>query len=296
MTIALIDGDIILYRVGWTTENNEEWIAKARTDDLLDSILLDVEASEFQVFLTDNKENNFRFKIWKGYHANRKAPRPKHYEFIKEYLVREWGARFAHGMEADDALGIAQGEGTVICSIDKDLKQIPGEHYNFVTKEWDFVNDWSGKQWFYKQILIGDTADNVKGCTGVGPVKASRAIDPIPQEEGEQGLYSKVLAVYRKYETKKTDQEILDHISLVGKLLKIKTTEDEPEWEPPQLSPKSLVTVEDKLSSTQPKPVETIQSTEPTTQALETSGLSLLGTSKANSSSEEIVPSISQRP
>lgn len=300
--IALIDGDIILYRIGWTTENDEAWIAKARTDDLLDSILLETSASEFEIFLTDNKENNFRHQIWSGYKANRTAPRPKNYEAIKEHLVKEWGAKFAHGMEADDALGIAQDQfgpaedpehtgefKTVICSIDKDLLQIPGVHYNFVKKEWQEVTSWEGLQWFYKQILIGDTSDNIRGCSGVGPVKANRAIDPIYPEEGEEALYQKVLQTYQKYEKGKTLQEIEQHVRLIGKLLKIKTYEEEPEWEPPHTSV-SKQTVVEMSSSTPLSQVDPIQSME-LISPVETNGSSQHGPKPENSLKAEPVAS-----
>lgn len=239
MTIALIDGDILLYRIGFTTENDPEGIARVRMDDLVDSILMETDAKEFEVWLSDSKEGNFRYQVAEFYKANRVAPRPKHYELLKEYLVREWGARFAHGMEADDAMGIAQVEaklGTVICSIDKDLLQIPGVHYNFVKKEWLSISPWEGTQWFYKQILIGDNSDNIKGCKGIGPVKAGKALDPIHREKGEGALFDKVFETYQKQETEKSLKEILDHVLVAGRLLKIKQQQEEELWNFPESS------------------------------------------------------------
>lgn len=271
MVIALIDGDIILYRVGFTTEAEEEFVARARTDDLLDSILAEVEATEWEIWLSDNKEGNFRYGIDPTYKANRVQPRPKHYECIKEHLVSKWGARFAHGMEADDALGIAQDNGyptydippevfqTVICSIDKDLLQIPGHHYNFVKKEWTTIGPWEGIKWFYKQLLIGDTSDNVRGCSGIGPVKAGKALDKVTQSEGETALYAAVKALYRKQEEAWSEEQVIEHIARIGKLLKIKTREDEPEWFPPSLS--VAQTTEQKSSSTPSKVEVSIPST-----------------------------------
>lgn len=295
--IALIDGDIILYRIGYTTENESEDIARVRADDLLDSILLETGAKEFEVWLSDKTENGFRYELYPQYKANRTQPRPKHYEAIKEFLVTEWGARIAVGMEADDALGIAQNSNShnglfqpqldpkrsVICSIDKDLLQIPGQHYNFVRKEWSLINRWEGLQWFYKQILIGDTVDNVQGCKGIGPVKAGKAIDQIRQDRGERALFESVVQTYEKQETEATRQEILDHILLVGRLLKIKQTEDEGLWEFP--SPESLpTTAKPQLSSTLLTQEAATRSTEPT--APSTSGFQPVGPEKVATSTE----------
>ncbi len=73
---------------------------------MLDGILLDTGATEFTIWLSDRAENNFRYKIYPEYKANRKdLPRPRHLEALKEYLITKWSARIALGMEADDALG-----------------------------------------------------------------------------------------------------------------------------------------------------------------------------------------------
>jgi 5'-3' exonuclease len=281
--IALIDGDILLYRIGFTTEQEPEGIARVRTDDLVDSILMETDAKEFEVWLSDNKDNNFRFEISADYKANRVQPRPKHYEVIKEHLVKEWGAKFAFGMEADDAMGIQQVKyflddpefgatphDCVICSIDKDLLQIPGQHYNFVKKEWQTVTIWEGLQWFYKQILIGDKSDNVKGCKGIGPVKAGKAIDPIGSEKGERALFEKVVEVYQGQEGKtRSSEEILNHILLAGRLLKIKQKQDEELWHFPK-SPQTTDTL--VSSSTAPTLEAPTQFTEPTTLERNTVG------------------------
>lgn len=292
MVVALIDGDILLYRIGWTTQMDTPDIARIRTDSLIDSILMETGATEYELWLSDNKEKNFRFNLWKEYKANRTQPRPAHYEVIKEHLVREWSARIAHGMEADDALGIAQLRertkpldphacsfnynppwlyDTAICSIDKDLLQIPGPHYNFVRKEWQSITEWEGLQWFYKQILIGDTSDNIQGCTGIGAVKAGKAIDPIPSSAGESALFEKVVELYKKQETGVTTKELLEHILLVGRLLKIKQTEDEPEWH----FPKSSLTMDTPQSSSTLSPQAVI-----TPSTVHTTPESMVGSSQ----------------
>ena len=252
-------------------------------------------AKEWEVWLSDNKEGNFRFEVWKDYKANRTAPRPTHYDAIKEHLIKAWGARIAYGMEADDAMGIGQvayfsddpemgatPHDCVICSIDKDLLQIPGQHYNFVRKEWYKISPWEGLQWFYKQILIGDSSDNVQGCKGIGPVKAGKAIDQIRREEGEKRLFEKVVETYVQQEGKeKSRQEILDHILMVGRLLKIKQEQEEPLWHFPE---SSVTTDTPTLSSTPPKPQENIPSMAPIGPEISMDGLSTHGSGVAETS------------
>lgn len=272
--LALIDGDIVAYRVGWTTENDDFPIARFRADEMLDGILLDTGATEFTVWLSDRAENNFRYKIYPEYKANRKdLPRPRHLEALKEYLITRWSARFALGMEADDALGIEQtsqlsDEGvpenhhtSVICSIDKDLQQIPGNHYNFVKKEHSFVTPEEGLKCFYKQILTGDTADNIKGAKGIGPVRAERIVGSLRADHGI--LAGAVLETYLKafgVVDPKGTEEIISYIEKIGSVLKIRQTEGEETWR----FPRERLTEVLQSSFTQAKQEATGLFTEPT--------------------------------
>lgn len=239
---ALIDADIVLHRVGFTTENDEFWVAKARCDDMLDKILVDTGAEFFQLWLSDSPANNFRYSIYPAYKANRTIPKPKHHEHLKAYIIQEWGARFAEGMEADDYLGILQdseNSTTVICSIDKDLKQIPGIHYNFVKEEWDTVNEDRAIKEFYKQLLIGDVSDNIPGARGVGRVKAGRAVDPIISNNNLDSrcarvvhdiYYKSLIKEWDKKWSKEKEHALWGMILLSGRLLKIKRSFKEPLW------------------------------------------------------------------
>jgi hypothetical protein len=105
--------------------------------------------------------------------------RPQHLQPVREFLVVKWGAELTDGYEADDAIGIGMSSGsTVCCSLDKDLKQLPGEHYNWVKDEWDAVSEVEGWRHFYKQLLTGDKSDNIPGIRGIGKVRAARLIEP----------------------------------------------------------------------------------------------------------------------
>ena len=179
--LALLDFDIVCYRCSATAENDEEWIAVARTKELIETILAEVNATEYKLFLSGT--NNFRKVIYPEYKANRTKPKPKHLNTCKQYGVEEWSAIWTNGYEADDALGIAQDkflEGdTIICSIDKDLRQIPGEHYNFVKKARDYISQENGLRSFYTQLLVGDPGDNIRGCSGIGKAKAPKILDVV---------------------------------------------------------------------------------------------------------------------
>jgi len=234
--LALVDGDIVLHRCGYASDNDPEDIAIVRTDIMMKEILHETGSDHFEVWLSDNRENNYRYQVDPQYKANRKQPRPVHYDAIKEFLFSEWKANLALGQEADDSLGIRQIEenrnpigenlawitlNSIICSIDKDLLQIPGKHYNFVRKEFTEISPIEGLRHFYKQLLIGDTSDNVRGVEKIGPVKAGKLLngvsDPLDMFDIVRECYQDDVRLLRN-----------------GKLLHIRQKEDE-EWEFPKV-------------------------------------------------------------
>lgn len=139
---------------------------------------------------------NFRdaIAVSAKYKGNRDtAKRPVYFDEISAYLIGTWGATRTAGEEADDILGIratALGENSCIVSFDKDLDQIPGMHYNWVTKEMYRVSPKDAGMNFYRQVLSGDRVDNVPGLDGIGAVKAAKLLEGVsnPREAWERAL------------------------------------------------------------------------------------------------------------
>lgn len=204
--LALIDFDVVIYAIGYTTQEDPVNIAYIRTDEFITNVLLETNATDYQGYLSDGKENNYRFKINPEYKANRTQPKPIHYDAIKEYLITHHNGKIAHGMEADDMLAIhhLKTKPSIICTIDKDLKQVPGLHYSWAIQrkgtiirpsKIQEVVEPEGTRFFYKQMLIGDTSDNIKGIDGIGEKKADTLINPLPNE---RAMYFAVVDKYKE--------------------------------------------------------------------------------------------------
>ena len=191
--IALIDSDLVAYRCAATvTEDMEQDIAFYRMDVLVQQIIEATDANGTILYLTG--KNNFRKKINPDYKANRKDTVPPVYlQECRQYLVDNHNAIISDGCEADDLLGINQKDDTIICSLDKDLRMIPGNHYNWTKVELDRVTKQDGLRHFYKQMLIGDKSDNIFGVDKIGPVKAAKLIDHL---DDEQDMFEAVWAKY----------------------------------------------------------------------------------------------------
>lgn len=225
--IALIDGDIVAYRCGAVTEGLDVNIARWQTDELTRRIVLETGAGDCRIYLSG--DNNFRYRLYPSYKANRRnMVRPEHLESIREHLVVEWGASITDGYEADDGLGIdsqATRE-SVVCSIDKDLLQLSGRHYNFVKREFTEVDELGGAKQFYTQLLTGDPTDNIRGCPGVGKVTAGKALYGC---QSERDMYDVCCTLYQRA---LKDTDWLSYLNLQAQLLFIWRQEPDA-WQPP---------------------------------------------------------------
>ena len=215
-----------------------------QTDELIARILADVGAAEYRVYLSG--DNNFRYGIYPDYKAHRRdKPKPRHLEAIREHILVNHPSNISDGIEADDELAIEctrlgqTGIKCVIASLDKDLLQVAGLHYNFVRREFREIGELEGWRNFYLQLLIGDPADNIPGCTGIGKVKAPKILDAAPQENismpevggmaprnAVAALYQRCLEAYIK--AGQTQEEMHRNASL----LYLKRREGDT-WKPP---------------------------------------------------------------
>lgn len=164
---------------------------------------IDTDRVTLRVLLTG--PGNFREGVATvaGYKANRTEDKPYWYQQIRNYLTEYWDAQVIEGREADDECSIEckkDPEHTVIATIDKDLDQVPGWHYNYGTSEkcWYRVDPVEAELFFYKQVLMGDSTDNIPGCYKIGRTRANRIIDELYAEYGmDHGkIWSAILATY----------------------------------------------------------------------------------------------------
>jgi 5'-3' exonuclease len=209
MTKLLIDGDLFAFRCAASAENENAHIAASRMETLLDQCLRDTGCDEFEFFISG--PTNFRYNIYPEYKAHRiEQKRPQFLTACKDYLKDVYNAQVSDNCEADDLMAIAQtaataAKDTVICSLDKDMLQVPGMHYS-----WEISGGTQDKRWvkpailqeitpieglrkFYSQLLKGDTADNIKGVQGIGPVKADKMLAGL---ETEEEMFDVVLDAY----------------------------------------------------------------------------------------------------
>lgn len=258
----LIDGDMLLYLIGFASQKTSYLInskifkykkeaikecqsskisqASIRTvveaDPLnfathsmmktLNRIFKACNSTDYRLFLSG--KDNFRDALVDYYKANRvDAEKPYHYNDLKDYLVQVWLAEVVNGWEADDALSMNANEKTIIVTADKDLNTVAGWHYNHIKDVLYNVSEEDAITWFYCQMLLGDTVDNIAGVKFYGPIKVFKAFKDIYGDEKELFMATKKI-----YQKRYGEDEGMDKLIETGRLLYM-LREPNVMWEPP---------------------------------------------------------------
>ena len=184
---ALIDGDILCYRIGFATNNETEDVAIRTMATFLEDLLMyDLSADDWTTYLTGKRNFRNDVAVTEKYKGNRKKEKPVHIKLLRDYLVASWNGVVSDGNEADDEIAIAAtslGDESIIVSLDKDFDQVQGWHYNFVKKNKYYIKPEEGLLNFYMQFLVGDRIDNIIGVDGIGPVKARKLLEGKTEQE-----------------------------------------------------------------------------------------------------------------
>ena len=208
--ITLIDADSIYFRMacalerkdGQSLERGWQKAMRQNIDRMVKNIRRDVGTDNLMIAVKGH--GNFRNDIYPEYKANRPTmsdARKEALNYGHDYMVKKHDAVMADGMEADDLVSIWSAEcrdadkDYVVAGIDKDLLQIPGNHYNFVKQTHQFVDYDTAHHNLMVQCLTGDSTDNIPGIKGVGPKKAEKFLHGVPATR----QWNRVRAVWRSY-------------------------------------------------------------------------------------------------
>lgn len=156
--------DVVCYRAGYAANKGDYLMNIEYVNNIMYSILERFNTEDYKGFLTGDK--NFRFEVatiqpYKGERDHSK--RPRFYQEIRDYLCSMWNGIIVEGYEADDAIGLLHDDLTVVVSVDKDFKTIPGYFYDLRTQALEYITPENACLNFWVQMLIGDDSDNIPG-------------------------------------------------------------------------------------------------------------------------------------
>jgi len=184
-SIAILDSDILIYRASfWAdVEGIDELESRLKQDIInwtpegVDNVIL---------ARSCDRETNFRRKCLPSYKFNRNdKPVPECLEYSKEILDTLGDVRMVPTIEADDLMGIGASSGKAIAvTIDKDLRGVPGWHWNPDKEpEPTLVSDYEADKFFACQLISGDGTDNIPGLFRKGKSFFEKNILPFDDED-----------------------------------------------------------------------------------------------------------------
>lgn len=263
--VALIDVDPIKYAASFACEHKnkendtielEKFVhVMYNINTMIRRCIKRCEARDYRCFITPlHDKDNFRFKIFPEYKANRIGTRKPHYlEQAQEYLMNRWHSEVAlKGNEADDSIAIAHTSyypfgftdtitkdtcNSIICSIDKDFNNVPGWHYNPGKDEFTFISEIEAKRNFYLQILTGDVSDNIPRVKrGWRQKKVEEELQKACTDQQMYDIlftetYNVLEELYKDTDTLMHDGIAKDFILRNGQLVWLRTQENEM-WSP----------------------------------------------------------------
>ena len=196
--------------------------------------------TEIEYYITYCK-NSVRKKISEHYKSNRKPN--KYVSSLRTMMVGEGTAIYDDEYEADDLIADRakqlrrDGKDYIVVSIDKDLKQIPGNHFDYYPiykknedgekvfvklKGLSFTTPYESAEMLALQMLMGDSGDCVNGLKGVGIKTAEKLLSNCQRP---YSIYRKVVSEYVKRHSDDFDWriELMTNFRLVklGKTLEL---------------------------------------------------------------------------
>jgi 5'-3' exonuclease len=185
---AIIDADSILFAICVDKKQDDYQIAhfgaqaERSLNDVIDEfnnyflkILMDSGCIQYVAFLT---AGSHRYSFYPEYKANRKKlEKPRFLKELTAYAIETLGFCRVDGYEADDLVNMCKeqlGDNTLIVHTDKDLDQIPGNHFNYKKPEFYDISEDTAQLNLWTQVITGDSIDNIKGIPGKGSAFAAK--------------------------------------------------------------------------------------------------------------------------
>ena len=179
----LIDADFIVYKACAAAETEIDWgddtiLVTSRFSDAYSATQRELTklknkfGSFTSMILFFSDSTNFRKKILPDYKGHRNRKKPCGYKRVINALRKEYKFIIKPTLEADDSMGVyaTKYPGNMIVSPDKDMKQIPGQLYNF--EQTFTITPDAGAAWHLIQSISGDQTDGYGGVPGIGIKRA----------------------------------------------------------------------------------------------------------------------------
>jgi hypothetical protein len=191
MNIAILDMDSIAFAMGNPNKvldshgiplrKDNKFVYEDKTheqlaescDFIMNKILTNCNCDLYIAYIKGNNTTKAKRLIDPNYKADRSTTRPSWWEFVRGYLVNNWGVISVNDIEVDDAVNITRlslKDSYMVC-IDSDLLGLEGKHFdwkkNNMVGEWITTSADEAQYKFWSDMICG-THNNTKGLPGKG--------------------------------------------------------------------------------------------------------------------------------
>ena len=203
-TEAVLDGDIIAYRVALQAETGDPAFIPYLIEEMLE-MWLPIDIDTFYMALSCSRKVNFRREVWPNYKRNREIkPEPEYLQEVKDYIREVYLCLEEPKIEADDIMGIFA-QRKIAVTIDKDLRGVQGWHYNPTKEDAPiYINEEKAEEFFCIQWMTGDNTDGIPGLWRIGPKRAASFL----RKWGDCNRHEKIMELY--YEDKYRPRDTCD--------------------------------------------------------------------------------------
>lgn len=185
----LIDADYIVYKCCASCETEIDFgqdviVVTSKFSEAYDMVMRELYGiadclgtfDDSILFFSDSV--NFRKSLSSTYKGHRNRKKPCGYKRVINKLKEDFPVVVMPQLEADDALGIwaTKEEGHIICSPDKDMRQIPGQLFDLSNEVIDITPE-EGYRWHLIQTMAGDQTDGYGGVPGIGVKRADALLN-----------------------------------------------------------------------------------------------------------------------
>lgn len=215
--IALIDGDSMIFMLGWVHKEHQNVNEMYQSvDTFLENLFIMTGADQYYGAIA-GPHKCFRHNLYKV--KSYKGNRPEQTDYmnfwrpiVSRYLIEKW--RFdlctkppLEAYEADDLIFTAWQNiafnvdlECIICSPDKDLRTIVGKHYDYRKNEFCQIDSHQATYNLFKLMIEGDDTDNIAGIPGQGPKKVKEKLDPLLEAKAPVSSYEELVkSLYHKH-------------------------------------------------------------------------------------------------
>lgn len=187
-----IDGDMLVYKLGYAAEEKVTWMdgtvskavdlsqVKRMVRRTIKGYLSLFGATEYELVVSGS--GNYRMKFYPEYKANRVVlTKPMCYDGLRKWMCSLPEAVLVEGEEADDYLAQvltdpSRQKNAVVISADKDFYTVPGHVYNISNSRLFNIKLQQAFSFLWFQAMAGDRVDGYYGVRWLGVAKSKRLL------------------------------------------------------------------------------------------------------------------------